>query len=417
MVKDFRPRLPKYFEKYIDEIKDFDETRLESLFNQVSKKNSWEESKDNAYYEYEGTKSIRNLPDALKYCKVDLNEWEVDRHLFNSWDVSMKIKTKVGKDKKGNPIYEDKVKVSTNYQCKIWFKKQDKSFELIIKELEKQLKGKFYKKEAKGDKIGVVNVADLHTGAEIKELAKTRDFSVDKLSYYLEKAADKINDCKYKEVHLNILGDLVESISGLNHPNSWKSMGQGMYGSNVIVVAYKLIRDKLIRKINNLEAVYMVPGNHDRFSIDSRVDNVGGIVNLMVFMLSLEFPDLKVHYDDLVLSTPIDGINYITLHGQHKMANNVVKLIADYGRSDMYNVVISAHYHTLKEKKTKKQSQIKYEDVTIIQLDEMNYRAYVAPSIFTGNFYSESIGHTSNAGILILENNGNGIVDSISRAL
>lgn len=69
----------------------------------------WSKSHDSASWEYHGTKSIRTLEQALDYCEADLQKWEVERYIFNSWDVSMK-------DINGDP------QTVTNYQVKVWFK-------------------------------------------------------------------------------------------------------------------------------------------------------------------------------------------------------------------------------------------------------------------------------------------------------
>ena len=174
-------------------------------------------------------------------------------------------------------------------------------------------------------------------------------------------------------MHLCVLGDLVESVSGLNHPNTWKSLGSGMYGYNVIILAYKLIKKHLLERINNLHTVYIVPGNHDRFTIASNVDNVGGVGGLLAFMLQ-ENTDLNVVYNDLIISREIDGINYLMTHGHHKFSNDHVKLVNDYGRSDIYNVCLSAHWHTRRAKKTNSRKPIEYEGVSMISVDELNYR-------------------------------------------
>jgi hypothetical protein len=75
--------------------------------------NAWDIRQDNALWEYKGSKSITTLEQALGFSEVDLNEWEVERHIFNSWDVTMK-----GED--GEPI------TKTNYQVKVWFRRKAK---------------------------------------------------------------------------------------------------------------------------------------------------------------------------------------------------------------------------------------------------------------------------------------------------
>lgn len=73
--------------------------------------------KGEANWEYKGEQVITTLKDALKFSQVDLTKWEVDRHVFNSWDVTMK-------DKYGNSFKR------TNYQVKVWFTKKES---LVIK--------------------------------------------------------------------------------------------------------------------------------------------------------------------------------------------------------------------------------------------------------------------------------------------
>jgi hypothetical protein len=61
--------------------------------------------------------NITNLEKALEYAEVDLSVWEVDRHIINSWEVTM------GKDNTGT----GKPETLTNYQVKVWLKRKDKN--------------------------------------------------------------------------------------------------------------------------------------------------------------------------------------------------------------------------------------------------------------------------------------------------
>ena len=57
---------------------------------------------------------IKTLEDALKISDVDLEEWEVERHVINSWEVTMgATKTESGKPE-----------TYTNYQVKVWLKRK-----------------------------------------------------------------------------------------------------------------------------------------------------------------------------------------------------------------------------------------------------------------------------------------------------
>jgi len=85
------------------------------LHNKTTKKieTRWEEEKDgSAIFEYKGEKPIKTLEEAINFSEVDLNVWEVDRHVFNAWDVSMKHADGKSSFKR------------TNYQVKVWFKRK-----------------------------------------------------------------------------------------------------------------------------------------------------------------------------------------------------------------------------------------------------------------------------------------------------
>ena len=47
-----------------------------------------------------------------------------------------------------------------------------------------------------------------------------------------------------------------------------------------------------------------------------------------------------------------------------------------------------------------------YEEVEVVSLDEANYRKINVASLFTGNYYSESLGFAGTAGMTITFNNG-----------
>lgn len=65
--------------------------------------------KDSATFEYKGEKSIQSLEEAIDFFEVDVEEWEVERWVCNSWDVTMKIDNE--------PVKK------TNYQVKVWLQK------------------------------------------------------------------------------------------------------------------------------------------------------------------------------------------------------------------------------------------------------------------------------------------------------
>lgn len=372
-----RHKLPK--NRTTDEVL---KSRIKSKPSKGSK--SWDEKEDTAIYEYKGERSIRTLEEALEFSDVDLDKWEVERHIFNSWDVSMKNQDGSGAFKR------------TNYQVKVWFRRKKASDKEILDEFYKRVSKKIsnnvrsVKKVKSKKKVGVIPIADMHIGAYIRELIVTKDFDIDTVSSMLNETADEINSEEYSEVHIAILGDIIESFTGGNHANSFKSIGYGHHGFTVFTLAYEMIENFLL-SINNLKAVYLVSGNHDRYTSSNKEDTKGEVLQGISYFLN-KFLDVDVEYNPLVVSKTIDGINYIFTHGHHRFSSkNPEKIILDYGDSSMYNLILKGHDHTRRKQETLVRE-------SSIIADTANYRMLVCPSFFTGNFYSESNGWSSLAG-------------------
>lgn len=243
----------------------------------------------------------------------------------------------------------------------------------------------------------VVNLADLHIGAKVFNLQATRDYDIEIVKKYLDIAADKINSYKAKEVHINLLGDLIESFSGLNHINSWQSIDYGMWGAKIIQTAFEIL-EHFFSKINNLKAINAVGGNHDRSTSSNKEDVTAEIAStIMYFFERIYGGEIDVRYKYDVLSVEIEGINYILTHGHLGLAKNknmAEKLIIDYGDSTKYTVILSGHLHNRE-----------------IRVDRAKYRWYVCPPIFTGNRYSKDEGWNGTPGVLLIRANDFGTVD------
>jgi predicted phosphodiesterase len=362
-----------------------------------SSKNEWNESKDSAVWSYDGTDTIHTLDDALSYSKVDMSVWEVDRHVFNQWEVTMK-----GADK--SPIKR------MNVQVKVWFKKRrghDIDFDKVLKELSKAT-SKATVPFTGGNGVGVVAASDFHFGAEIDDLIRSGKFNVKVLSRYLSNSADIINQKGYKEVHLALLGDFIESFTGLNHVNSWKGIGIDMFGMNAVILCYEILMQAFISKINNLKGVYVVSGNHDRVTSNNKEDQKGEAGQMIAYLIKEKLEGVNVEYHPMVITKVIDGICYLWTHGHLGFSQKETsKILFDYGKQGYYNVLMQGHKHSRAVKKTIKRMQYQWEDVHVIQLDEVDYRFVTVAPMFTGNFFSESLGFSSSAGITIVENNGN----------
>lgn len=380
----------------------------------VGDTSQWDETDggQSAYYYGTTERCITSVDEAIKFAKIDLTVWDVYQHRIKTYDVTMKLKRKVGVDDKGKAVYEQFDKKRTNYAVALWLRKIDQTTEQLMSNMRDQLDMAIKTtklKTVKGNRqVGVVNLADFHMGANVRDLLKTPDFNWGVLVEYLNSIAEVINSYEYSEVHVNMLGDYFESISGLNHLSTFKSLDQKGWGSQVIIDGAKILVD-FLRRITNLVGVNMISGNHDRMSANSKEDNDGSAAHLLFSLMETKFEGVKFTYHPHCLPVEIDGIMYILTHGHQKMnGKSIESMIWKYGKQGMYNIWLSGHIHTRKTEKTWI-SQAAYVDrVITVSLDECQYRKIVVPSIFTGNAYSEMLGYTTTPGFVIIENNGKG---------
>ena len=242
--------------------------------------------------------------------------------------------------------------------------------------------------------IGVAVIADLHLGAFVRNMILTPDYDKEILKTRLELTAKLINANFNKENYIFIQGDLFESITGLNHINSWKQLE--LYGADAMIAAFELIRFFLL-KIKNLKGVYIVGGNHDRLTSSNKEDTSSDGAKLVSYFLEREFSSIDFEFSDAVITRTIDKINYVATHGHLGLCKkNIESLLLNYApKNEYYNVAISAHLHS-------KNRTIGMSD-TIIQ-DSASYSGYIAPPLFTGNDYSEKGGWTSTAGFMEFQN-------------
>ena len=99
----------------------------------------------------------------------------------------------------------------------------------------------------------------------------------------------------------------------------------------------------------------------------------------------------------------MDGINHINLHGDKGISRkSTEKIILDYGIQGEYNLINEGHLHSVIEKLSIKQRE-KFE---IVKDDSINHRRFYLPSFFTGNYYSATLGYTTNSGYFSIWNNG-----------
>ena len=254
------------------------------------------------------------------------------------------------------------------------------------------------------NKVGIVKIADLHLGSYVDNLIRTKNFSIDILANKLSEAVKDINDRNYSLVHVHVLGDLIESFTGLSHKNTWKGLDKAMVGAEAVKLVVKILHDNFLSKIVNLGEVKVVAGNHDRVTSDNKEDVQGGAASLVCW--GLELMGYSVEFNPLVITHTVGNICHILTHGHHSLSKKSTKQICwDYGVQNKYNLICEGHLHSIIQKLNINQR----ESYQTIKDDAVDHRRMNCPSFFTGNFFSESLGYTSESGFVITEDNGKGV--------
>jgi hypothetical protein len=249
---------------------------------------------------------------------------------------------------------------------------------------------------------GVLKWADLHFGAHIHNIMHVHDYDKDILLDGLLESVAECNDLGFNKTHIHIHGDLIESFSGLNHINSWMSMDKELIGANAVKMCSKMLHD-VFQKVNNLGCIKIVAGNHDRLSKNNDEDVKGGAAELIAYCLELMGYDVEFH--PYVITHLVNDIAHIILHGDKGISKkSTEKIILDYGIQGMYNLIGEAHLHSLIEKLSVKQKEALF----IVKDDSILHRRLTLPSFFPGNYYSATLGFTTNTGYFIVWSNSKG---------
>ncbi|AGO47833.1 hypothetical protein Phi46:1_gp22 [Cellulophaga phage phi46:1] len=272
---------------------------------------------------------------------------------------------------------------------------------IIEKELSKSIKPLALKKT--GKRKGVVKIADLHLGAKIKGLLKTKDFDLTILRGYLQEAAIIINRMGFDIVHIHLLGDIIESFTGLNHKNSWKGLNSELIGAEAVIMAVKVLQDDFLGRIENLGELKIVSGNHDRVTSDNKEDTGGDVARLVAW--GLELRGFSVEHNHKVITHTVDGIHHILSHGHLGLTKKTDQLLWDYGKKGFFNLMTFGHLHSVIKRLSIKQRE-KFE---VVNKDSVDSRVMWCLSLFTGNEFSEDLAFTSTAGFHIIEDNGRGV--------
>lgn len=221
-----------------------------SKFDQKSENNATAESKDG---------NVRTLEDLLTICKVDLNYWEVERHVVNKWEVA-------AKDNDGE------LKHSPLYQVKAWLKKREvKNAEEVInyfKESLSEIRPKTQVRNSGGKYMYEISIPDLHLAklAWNKETGEDYDINI-AVKLFREaiwSLVARVDPKEIKSILLPVGNDFFNSEGysgattlGTRQQDDSRWQKSFSVGCNLIAE----VVDELSKKVN--VDIVIVQGNHD----------------------------------------------------------------------------------------------------------------------------------------------------------
>lgn len=284
-------------------------------------------------------------------------------------------------DKQRKKAYSKVIKKSAQLEH------ERQKFEDAILEYIVQAQDKVYTRKTPDSKIkhSAWTIQDLHVGANIKATHNLPEFNDKVIEDRLNQIANGINASKSKLNTIVFNGDLIETFTGLNHPNSWKNIDNRYgYGVKATIKATELIT-QFLQKVNNIHEVLFVSGNHDRVTSNNKEDVTGEVVQWVHYMIKQRFGNkIKTEWSEDIIQRTIEGISYMWTHGHLGISKrNSAEIVNQYGDPSCYNVIFEGHLHTRK-----------------IKGDSAHLRHIVGSSIFTGNDYSKQLGFSTLPGYM-----------------
>ena len=219
--------------------------------------------------------TITTLEQALEVANVDMTQWKVDRYTIGSWQVTLKVKTDIGKeDSKGNPIMVDKPKTVTMYKIQVWLRKLHnmewvEAIRLLIDDIPKLKTPKKNFNNNDSDYLLEVALMDVHFGmlAWGKETGTDYDIDIaeDLFLYAVQDLLQKSSGYNPKRILFPFGNDFLH----IDDPTNQTPQNHNLLDvDSRLIKIYQKAKKSVIKAINYCREVapvdvIWVPGNHD----------------------------------------------------------------------------------------------------------------------------------------------------------
>lgn len=233
----------------------------------------------------------------------------------------------------------------------------------------------------------VIAFGDLHLGLVSDGLDE------DVIRERIDQIAEVFTSRAFSEVKVVILGDLIESFTGMTKGDTWQNLSVIGYGADIILTAVDVLA-QLIAKISAYcpkVEVYAIPGNHDRMTNNKDEDPIGQIGMLIYKLAEKATPGVDWRIAPICQSFEHNETEFIVMHGDKAMSKlSGAEIAMKYGKTDRFKVILRGHYH---------HRQI-LEDTT-------DYRYITIPSIVGETPFSKRLGAASRPGFVMFLGNTN----------
>jgi UDP-2,3-diacylglucosamine pyrophosphatase LpxH len=260
--------------------------------------------------------------------------------------------------------------------------------ELYMSELYKDIAAKLEKLVVRKETTLIdasTEITDLHIIIPDMHIGMAQDsYSYDVVREKLDEIAAEVLSYSYNRAHIYFMGDIIHSVSGLNHKDSWKNMAQGTSGAEAIIKPFELLAE-FIAEVPYVHSINMVGGNHDRLASNKAEENTGEGAKLISYMLSVIYPDIKMTFDPgMVVNSADKNMNVIIMHGDYPIDKAPAQAVAwEYGSTYKFNYILTAHMHSRK---------LDPKD------DGLRFRKEALPGFCPADDYAKTVAHPSMPG-------------------
>lgn len=226
----------------------------------TKEKTSFKQTGDNAELESDGR--IRTLEELIATAKVDLTEWDIERHVINKWDVTNSEGT----------TYE-------NWQVKAWMKKVSKDkqdWSKIEKEVIERLNSHSpiynpFDRYKNGDHLLVIDPADIHIGKYASKYETGEAYNIEiakqRLREGIHGIVQKAQGVNIEKILLILGNDWLH----IDNPKSTTTSGTFQNSDGMFHDMYLALYEVMVEIMDTLLVEFDIdvefnPSNHDYMS-------------------------------------------------------------------------------------------------------------------------------------------------------